>query len=307
MRKVIRNSLFFWVLCGGNLIASPWFTGPLLTPGPSVVAEEVIALSTSFFATENLGYYDNRWKFYTDTKSKSYNWQFSGQVGFVEKWDISFAPQLFYNIKEGARFKGWGDCSIGLNYQLYCPAEDSVLPKVKLSMKEVFPTGRYKNLRLDKKGTDATGGGAYATTLGVVLGKLYVVGGHDVSVRGSMSATFFSDVHVRNLNSYGGQVGTSGKVSLGNFYSFMGGVEYAITRNWGVALDVVGVVTEKSCFSGELGEGVGGPSRIQYSLAPAVEYNFSGSLGVVAGVWFSVVGRNDTDFVSGVVTMNYSF
>lgn len=35
-----------------------------------------------------------------------------------------------------------------------------------------------------------------------------------------------------------------------------------------------------------------------------MEYNFNASVGIIAGVWFTVVGRNSPDFISAVMALN---
>jgi hypothetical protein len=49
------------------------------------------------------------------------------------------------------------------------------------------------------------------------------------------------------------------------------------------------------------------PSRSVYSVAPAVEYNFNDRFGIVAGVQFSVAGRNNDAFVAPQVAFNMVF
>ena len=94
------------------------------------------------------------------------------------------------------------------------------------------------------------------------------------------------------------------------FFSTDLAFEYTLTQNWALALDVLYVHNNHTRFSGHKGStygipnSVGGPSSEQFSLAPALEYNWSSNCGVIAGVWFSVAGRNTADFINGVVAIN---
>jgi hypothetical protein len=47
-------------------------------------------------------------------------------------------------------------------------------------------------------------------------------------------------------------------------------------------------------------------ASIQYSLAPAIEYNWSEKLGLIAGCWLTIAGKNSRKFTSGVIALNYS-
>ncbi|MES2122546.1 MAG: hypothetical protein V4492_07205, partial [Chlamydiota bacterium] len=77
-----------------------------------------------------------------------------------------------------------------------------------------------------------------------------------------------------------------------------------------LALDIQYQHNNKTRFSGHKGRTrgvrnvVGGPSSEQFSLAPAFEYNFTYNVGLIAGCWFTVAGRNALEFASGVVAIN---
>ena len=85
------------------------------------------------------------------------------------------------------------------------------------------------------------------------------------------------------------------------------GAEYTATKNWALALDLNAVCAAKNRFKGKSTSKVGGPSSIQLSLAPAIEYNWSSQLGVIAGSWFTIAGRNSTRFTSVVGAFNYYY
>jgi hypothetical protein len=49
------------------------------------------------------------------------------------------------------------------------------------------------------------------------------------------------------------------------------------------------------------------PSNEQWSVAPAIEYNWSKNVGLIVGSWFSFAGRNSVRFISGVAALNIYF
>ena len=74
------------------------------------------------------------------------------------------------------------------------------------------------------------------------------------------------------------------------------------------------VNSQATHFSGNPGftpggtvESVGGRGGNQASLAPAIEYNFTAQLGIIAGVWFSVTGPHAGEFTSNTIAINYYF
>ena len=87
-----------------------------------------------------------------------------------------------------------------------------------------------------------------------------------------------------------------------------------MTQRWVAAMDFVYVSSNRTKFYGNPGVGsdgtaasMGGPSSDNLSLAPAIEYNWTDSLGVVTGVQWSVYGRNSFNFVSGQFSVSYTF
>jgi hypothetical protein len=91
-------------------------------------------------------------------------------------------------------------------------------------------------------------------------------------------------------------------------------LEYTFNEHWAIALDSIYTHTNKIRFSGKKGKGfkgepatVGSPSSEQISFAPAMEYNFSDSFGIIAGAWFSAFGRNSAEFRGAVVNFEYTY
>ena len=63
--------------------------------------------------------------------------------------------------------------------------------------------------------------------------------------------------------------------------------------------------SNKNRFSGKKGGSAPiAPSSEQISMAPALEYNFNANVGIIGGAWFSVAGRNSTQFISWVLALN---
>jgi hypothetical protein len=162
-------------------------------------------------------------------------------------------------------------------------------------------------------GTDATGTGAYQTSFGLNFQQLWHVAADKYfRDRLSFGYTLPATSQVNGFNTFGGNTQTTGHERIGNQFTADLGLEYTLTKNWVPALDVIYTATGNSDFTGVTGtdpNGVpaitNGPSGSVFSLAPAIEYNFNSNLGIIAGPWFSVSGRNATQFVSAVLAINY--
>jgi hypothetical protein len=181
-------------------------------------------------------------------------------------------------------------------------------------VQEIFPTGRYKDLGPSTTGLGGTGGGSFGTMLGIGVQKAIWLGGdHVFRYRVNATYGFYSPVTVRGFSTYGGGFGTDGRVDPGSVTTLTVAGEYSLTRHLVLALDVGFQTINATPFSGTTGIGVSGEQAIVgkgYSnlltIAPAVEYNFNQHVGLIAGPWFSLRGRNTSEFF-GVVAALYLF
>jgi hypothetical protein len=189
-------------------------------------------------------------------------------------------------------------------------------PSIGIQFTETFPTGRFEHLDPAKRKMDVGGAGTFATNATLLFSKIYHVHGDHgyLNARCSVSYTVGASVKVEEFNSYGGGFGTKGRVHPGHSLQGLIGLEYALTLNWVAAIDFDYLHINKSTFKGNPGmltpatpATVGFPSSEQFSLSPALEYNWSEKLGLIAGVWFSVLGRNQFDFTSGVIAFNWYY
>jgi len=291
----------------------PWFTGSLLAPSAHVVPPGYFNLEPYLFVTDNYGAYDADWHGHSTPTAIQLNPLISFQIGVANNLDFQTAPQMFYTRKQGKASAQFGDFPVGFDYQLLKDRKGGWWPAIKIAIRESFPTGKYQKLNPHKNGTDGVGSGAYTTGFGLAFSRIFHFGGvHFLNSRLSFSYNVPSNVHVKGFNSYGGGHGTRGTVHPGNTFTTIIGLEFTLALHWALALDIANIYGNKTTFSGRRGitsagapVKVGGPSFNQVSLAPAIEYNFNESVGIIAGAWFTVAGRNTTQFASGVIAVNW--
>jgi hypothetical protein len=288
---------------------NPWYAGPLLTPGAHNVPPGFFNFQGYVFAQDTYARFDKN----GSSKSIPTLWTVQPvaifQAGLTSWLDFTLIGQAFYNHQSGQSATNIGDTSVQLGVQLI--PESAYRPAVRLVIAESFPTGKYQKLNPKKLGLDSTGSGSYKTTISLNSSKVvwwFLL--HPMNFRLSLNYTIPSMVHVERFNSYGGGYRTEGKVHPGNNFSVDGAIEFSFTQHWVLALDVVYSYTNVSTFSGRKGTTstgatavVGAPSSSQLSIAPAIEYNPSEHLGIIAGVWATLAGRNSANFVSGVVSV----
>lgn len=293
---------------------NPWYTGPLITPSATMVPPGQALIQPYIFFTDNYAAYDQDRHVVDAPNRFSIKAQpILLQVGVTSSVDATLIMGAVENWSKGKSGGGFLDTTAQVGFLIN--DQTFYVPKSKFSIAQSFPTGSYENLSSNGLGLDATGAGAYQTTFTFAFGKLILWNTlHPMNTRLALGYTLSTPVKVKNFNAYGGGHGTKGTVHPGNSFSADLGLELSITQPWVVALDIVYNYTSKTTFHGKPGvlsdgtpASVGGGYSDQLSLAPAFEYNFTANMGIVAGIWFSVYGRNAPDFVSGVFSWYFEF
>lgn len=294
----------------------PWLTGPLIAPIGTVVPYGDFIVRSYVFFTTSTGSYDKNW--HTVSSSENFytlNAQFQCFFGLTPWCDLNIIPQFFYNTTSNQHYFNSGDLTVGLDFQLMEADFTPYFPGIKFAVREVFPIGNFQRFSPRRLLTDQTGAGTFATQFDLVLYKVFhLYGLHWLSTTFSAQYTVNTPVNVHGFNSYGGGFGAKGKALPGNSFQGIVSFELTLNQNWVLALDNVYTQTNSTQFFGIPGidfngtfAGSGKPSSSNLSFAPAIEYNFSRNFGIIAGCWFSALGRNSTEFRSGVVNLEYTY
>lgn len=291
-----------------------WFTGTLLSARGRTLPQGHAVAQPFFYFTRYGGLYNDTWRLQSATVSRTIIQQTYFIYGVTNRMDVEIAPQWLENSSEGESLSGFGDFPFQLGFQVMQGDPDSWLPDVRIWVQETFPTGRYNNLSPSMRGLSGTGGGSFATTLGIGAQKAIWLGGNHV-FRYRVNATygFYTPVSVRGFNAYGGGFGTEGRVDPGSVATLTVAGEYSLTRHLVLALDIGFQTINATRFSGATGVGVSGePATVGrgygnlLTVAPALEYNFNQHVGLIAGPWLSLRGRNASEFF-GVVAALYLY
>jgi hypothetical protein len=291
----------------------PWFTGPLLTPSGHVVPEKHVNFEPYIYWTQAKGTYGPNWKSHSHPTFDNVLFQGSIQIGVLSATEFDLNPQFIYNHTQGQHMWRVSDIPISLAFQLLYDQTDSWYPGIKLKFGANVPLGKYDHLDPLRLETDNGGIGTWIPNVGVTLTRLHhIAGAQYLSWRFSINYGVGTPVSVNGLSVFGGSSslpgipGTRGTVYPGNQFLVLGGLEYSLSQNWVLALDLQYQHNNKNRFSGysPLGTKPTRPSRELFALAPAIEYNWSDNLGIIAGPWFSVAGRNTQKFISYVVAIN---
>jgi len=291
----------------------PWFTGPLLAPSGHVIPLSHQNIEPYVYYNRNLGHFDNHWRPHKDpTFTNVYN-QIALQFGVLPGVELDLNPTFSYNNTQSKHTWVVNDAPIAVGVQLLLDDPETWHPAIKMRFGFNLPVGRYDKLNPEKLGTDFGGFGAWYPSFGFVFSRVFhIYGHHYLSWRQALNYTWGTSIRIHGLSTHGGAPpvgpfrGTHGTVYPGNAFVSVTGFEYSLDQNWVLALDIYYQYTNRRRFHGYSPPGTKPthPSREQFSLAQAIEYNFTENIGVIAGPWFSVTGRNSLEFFNWVFAIN---
>ena len=237
----------------------PWFTGTLLAPVTSVLKPNEFDIEPFFFALDRFGKYNSHWHAKSIPSFATVPPLLFMQIGLFPRVDFKTFLQVFYNSTQGKSSVNFGDLPVGLDFLITSQHEDSTWLTTILSITEFFPTGRYQKLNPRKRFADVSGAGVFATQISLAVLRLFHIGASQyLNTYLTLQDTISSSTHVKGFNAYGGGFGTHGKVHPGNLITAILSMEYSITKNWVLALDIQNLYGNKIHFTGTQGLDVHG-------------------------------------------------
>lgn len=170
-------------------------------------------------------------------------------------------------------------------------------PGLAAAVRLVLPTGRFDRLKTAGSGA---GTGTVALQAGI-YGQQYffLPNGRILRARVNITRDFPLSGNVRGISVYGTSDNYRGTVRPGASTLIDVAGEYSLSKRVVLALDVLWN------SAGRLRSSDGTLERLsprrQFSLIPAVEYNFSASRGVILGTRFAFKGRRSPATITPVI------
>lgn len=297
-------------------LADAWWTGPLLAPNASSFPAGHALIEPYAFDVINKGQYD----------ASGHHEPAAGghEVGsltyliyaLTDRVSVGVLPRFAYDSPAGApgsSAPGIGDFGAQLQFGLTSFHEGSWVPSTAVVVGETFPTGRYDRLT---NTADGFGAGVYTTAFSwYSQDYLWMPNGRILRVRLDLTYAISSSANVANQSVYATPAGFRGRASPGDAFTADAAAEYSLTRNWVLASDLVWVHNSSTRVAGSAPAATGAPllfdtesgSSEYLAVAPAVEYNFTGAVGVIFGARIFVAGRNTGSSVTPVAAVNLAF
>lgn len=292
-------------------LKSQWFTGSLEAPSPALPKAGLLAVEPYLIYASNTGTYDLGWTQHSVPDGVRRSESLTAlKYGLTNRVTIQALPSLSRVWNRAASSVGVGDLPIELEYRFSDESSKSAWPSVTTAIGMSLPAGTYDGL---KKPIDGLGSGAYTVKEGILLQSLFDSWGDRPTRVRLYGAVFESvaDVSVHDISVYGTSQGFRGKAAPGVKAKYGFGMGYGLNQRCVLALDLLQGYANGLRLNGT--DAAGAPvntragSSTTVSIAPAIEYNWSGRLGIIGGVEFSAAGRNSTSYVSPQLALSMAF
>ncbi|MFL6739001.1 MAG: hypothetical protein ACJ8FJ_07435 [Sphingomicrobium sp.] len=216
------------------------------------------------------------------------------QYGLFEGLTVGLQPNFGYGTDGPNRGMSVGDVKLLSQLRLTHFTPEHRIPTIAIALQETIPTGKYDHLGQGKQGH---GSGSFATEIGVNVQQYFLLeNGRLLRGRINFLQRFPHGADVEDRSVYGTELGFRGHAKPGPRTTLIGAVEYSLSREWVLALDVIGEASGKTKLKGHNEGGIAVnqlfPSSRYVGFAPAVEYNWSDRTGILLGVWVIPKGHN---------------
>jgi hypothetical protein len=261
-------------------LSDAWWTGPLLTASAATLPRGHVLVEPYFYEVIS--------RDFRHYGSRSYV-----LYGLTDDVTVGAIPIVGHNrIRGGGSGSGvgLGDVTLMAQYRLTQFRPGGWVPTISAVVQQSLPSGRHD--RLGKRPGNGLGTGAYATTIALYSQTYFwMPNGRILRARLNLARSFANRARVDGVSVYGTGAGFSGHARPGATFEVSAAVEYSLTRNWVLALDIVHNRQSPTRVSGEDQADPANPRAVNYrsrpyrgfAIAPAIEYNWTGNLGVIFG------------------------
>lgn len=227
------------------------------------------------------------------------------QYGLAKNFTVGVQPFFSLGTRKYNRNLAIGDFKLLSQLRLSHFTPEHRVPSVALVMNLMVPTASYDNLQQAKEGH---GSGAFAPELGVNVQQYFLLGnGHLLRARFNFLRSFPLKTNVAGRSIYQTGEGFRGHARPGSKTTLVGGIEYSVSREWVVAVDVERDQWGRTRLEGRDSNGLivkqASPKSWDLGVAPAIEYVWSDRAGVIVGLWIVPKGHNTSPSVTPAVAI----
>jgi hypothetical protein len=304
---------------GHESLDDAWWTGPLWASSAATLPQDHWVVEPYLFDSMVTGRYDERGVRHDVAHEDDYSSRIFFYYGLTDSWTIGVIPQFgFNNVIRGRSSDGIGvgDLTVQVQRLITQYQEGGGLPTISVLLAETLPTGKYD--QLGNNSSNGLGQGSLTTTASVYSQYFYwLPNGRIVRARLDLSYSWSAEVGIKDTSVFGTPAGFRGRANPGNSAVADLAGEWSITRHWVFAFELIYQHTDDTRVAGTrapINRSVS-LDEVQYRLgssdsvgvAPAIEYNWTDNLGLIAGAEFVAQGRNTSAAVVPTVAVNCYF
>ena len=295
-----------------------WWTGPLLAASAATLPQGHWLFEPYLFNVITTGSIDAAGNHHVATPQHDIGSQSYIIYGLTDRLAIAALPRFSFDEPAGAPESshiGIGDLTVQVQYGLTRYHEGSYVPAMSVVLAETFPTGSFDHL---ERASDAFGSGVYSTAIALYTQDYFwLPNGRILRARLDLTYEVSQSGGVEDASVYGTAQGFRGHVYPGDSATIDLAGEYSLTRSWVLALDLIYQHADSTRVSGVQPQSPGSGLLVpfetatgaseSFGYAPAVEYNWSSTAGVIAGVRIIPAGRNVNTTITPAIAINLVF
>jgi len=295
-----------------------WWTGPLLAASAATLPQGHWLFEPYLFNVITTGSLDAEGRHHAANPEHDFGSQSYIIYGLTDRLALAVLPRFVFNEPAGApdsSHVGFGDLTIQAQYGLTRYREGSYVPAMSVVLAQTFPTGRFDHL---ERASDAFGSGVYSTALALYTQDYFwMPNGRILRARLDLTYEVSQSAGVEDASVYGTAQGFRGRAYPGDAATIDLAGEYSLTRSWVLALDLIYQHANSTRVSGVQPQSAGSDLLVpfeaatgaseSFGYAPAVEYSWSSTAGVIAGVRIIRAGRNVNTSITPAVAINLVF
>ena len=236
------------------------------------------------------------------------------EYGLTDRLTIGAIPVFGFNeVNSGLNSShvAMGDQTVLAQFGLTKFHEGSRTPTTAIMFQETFPTGKYDNL--GNTPTNGLGSGSYTSEVAFNSQTYFwAPSGRILRMRLNLAESISTTATVRGVSVYGTSENFRGRAKPGLNSYLDWAWEYSLTRKWVLALDTTYSYTTSTLITGANQTRHGStPQRLSsgwssaVGFAPALEYNWSPTIGILLGTRILALGHNNSSTITPAIAINY--
>ena len=296
-------------------MSDAWFTGPMLANTAATAPRGHMLLEPYLYDITTDGAFTSRGARHSAPHQNSYGSLTYLIYALTDTTGIGVMPTFGYttaaHLPSSAGPRS-GDLTLLLQHRLTQSRPCRWMPTVSLAVEETFPTGRYDNL--GDRPTSATGAGAFTTTPEFLTQTWFWLPDHRiVRMRLNLTDAISAAVPIANASVYGTSPGFRGTAHPGRSLYADNAWELSLTRRLILATDITYRTTANTRVTGTNAPTSSQPaaptllnsgSSTTWNLAPAIEYSWKPTIGILLGVRLTPAGANTSQTLTPAIALN---